>query len=325
MKRGKKILSFLLKLCIGAAGVYIIYRRLKNELGWEQISLLKNALLQPSSLLLLVISLFLVPLNWGLESRKWQLITKSIESISFKTAIRSVFSGVCLGNFAPGRATEFLGKILFFSDENKGKISVLHFVNGMIQLGITLLVGVLALLLKLETFSKEYFWLFYLLLTSALVLLGVFMFSVLRVNLFLNLVSKLLSRKSQTETIRVVFPKSLWLKLLLLSLLRYLTFSLQFFLLLTIFSPSVQPSALLPGIALYFMMTSLLPMISVLEAAIRAAIALIVLGDTGLSSTLLALATVMLWLFNIVLPSLIGYLVLLRLKFDFKLIYKRNK
>lgn len=66
-------------------------------------------------------------------------------------------------------------------------------------------------------------------------------------------------------------------------------------------------------------------MISVLEAAIRAAIALIVLGDTGLSSTLLALATVMLWLFNIVLPSLIGYLVLLRLKFDFKLIYKRNK
>lgn len=325
MKRGKKILSFLLKLSIGAAGVYIIYRRLKNELGWEQISLLKNALLQPSSLLLLVISLFLIPLNWGLESRKWQLITKSIESISFKTAIRSVFSGVCLGNFAPGRATEFLGKILFFSDENKGKISVLHFVNGMIQLGITLLVGVLALLLKLETFSKEYLWLFYLLLTSALVLLGVFMFSVLRVNLFLNLVSKLLSRKSQTETIRVVFPKSLWLKLLLLSLLRYLTFSLQFFLLLTIFSPSVQPSALLPGIALYFMMTSLLPMISVLEAAIRAAIALIVLGDTGLSSTLLALATVMLWLFNIVLPSLIGYLVLLRLKFDFKLIYKRNK
>lgn len=325
MKRSKKILSFLLKLSIGAAGVYIIYQRLKNELGWEQISLLKNAFLQSTSLLLLVISFLLIPLNWGIESRKWQLITKTIESISFKTALRSVFSGVCLGNFAPGRATEFLGKILFFSDENKGKISVLHFVNGMIQLGITLLVGVLALLLKLDTFSKEYFWLFYLLLTSALVLLAVFMFSVLRVNLFLNLVSKLLSRKSQTEPISVVFPKQLWLNLLLLSLLRYLTFSLQFFLLLKVFSPAVQPATLLPGIALYFMMTSLLPMISVLEAAIRAAIALIVLGDTGLSSTLLALATVMLWLFNIVLPSLIGYLVLLRLKFDFKLIYKRNK
>lgn len=325
MKRGKKILSFLLKLSIGIAGVYIIYQRLKNEMGWEQVSILKNAFLQPASLLLLVISFLLIPLNWGIESRKWQLITKTIESINFKTAMRSVYSGVCLGNFAPGRATEFLGKILFFSDENKGKISVLHFVNGMIQLGITLIVGVLALLLKLDTFSKEYFWLFYLLLTTALVLLGVFMFSVLRVNLFLNLVSKLMSRKSQTEPINMVFPKQLWLNLLLLSLLRYLTFSLQFFLLLKVFSPSIQPTALLPGIALYFMMTSLLPMISVLEAAIRAAIALLVLGDTGLSSTLLALATVMLWLFNIVLPSLIGYLVLLRLKFDFKLIYKRNR
>lgn len=324
MKRSKKILSLLLKLSIGLAGVYIIYQRLHDELGGEEVSLLKNVLLQAPSLLILFIGLILIPVNWGIESRKWQLITHGIEPISFQTAMRSVYSGVCLGNFAPGRATEFLGKILFFSDENKGKISVLHFVNGMIQLGITLLVGVIALLVKLDSFSDEYNWLFYLLLFSSLVLIGLFVFSVFRVNYFLHLVSKFVSKKNPSDTTNVSFPKKLWLKLFFLSVLRYLCFSLQFYLLLNLFSESLSPFVLLPGIALYFMLTSLLPMISLLEAAIRAAIALIVLGDTGLSSSLLALATVMLWLFNIVLPSIVGYLVLLGIKFDFKLIYKRN-
>ncbi len=324
MKRGKKILSLLLKLGIGIAGVYIIYRRLKTDFGWEQVHLLQNTLFELPSLVLLVFCVLLIPVNWGLESRKWQLITGTIEPVSFNTAMRSVYSGVCLGNFAPGRATEFLGKILFFSDKNKGKISVLHFVNGMIQLGITLLVGVLALLIKLDSFSETYSWMLYLLFGLAIMLIGFFVFSVLRVNLFLNLVSKLLSRKRSSASISVVFPKQLWFKLLFLSIGRYLTFCLQFFILLKVFSPAIHPSQLLPGIALYFMITSLLPMVSVLEAAIRAAIALIVLGDTGLNSTLLALATVMLWLLNIVLPSVVGYLVLWRLRFDFKLIYKSN-
>jgi Lysylphosphatidylglycerol synthase TM region len=324
LKRGKKILSLLLKITIGFVGVYIIYQRLKNEFGWEQIHLLKNALVKTPSLVQLVFCLILIPINWGIESRKWQLITKGIETISLRTAMRSVYSGVCLGNFAPGRATEFLGKILFFSDENKGKISVLHFVNGMIQLGITLLVGIFALVLKLDTFSEAYTWLFYLMFSAGVVLIILFVFAVLRVNFFLNLIAKVLSRKSQTANSTVTFSKRLWLNLFFLSLLRYLTFTLQFYLLLHVFSPSAEAVHLVPGIALYFMMTSLLPMISVLEAAIRAAIALIVLADSGLSPTLLALATVLLWLLNIILPSIIGYLVLLRMKFDFKLIYKRN-
>ena len=324
MKRGKKILSILLKITIGIAGVYIIYQRLKNEFGWEQINLLKTTIRNVPSIVQLLFCLILIPINWGIESRKWQLITKGIEKISYRTAMRSVYSGVCLGNFAPGRATEFLGKILFFSDENKGKISVLHFVNGMIQLGITLLAGIFALILKLDTFSENFAWLFYLLFSSGAALILLFIFALLRVNFFLDFVSKVLSRGSAPEKINVVFPKQLWLYLFLLSILRYLTFSLQFYLLLNALAPSVTLTLLLPGIALYFMITSLLPMISVLEAAIRAAIALIVLADSGLNPTLLALATVLLWLFSIVLPSSAGYLVLLRMKFDFKLIYKRN-
>jgi hypothetical protein len=324
LNRGKKILSLLFKLGIGFGCTYIIYGRIKNEFGWEQVTLIKNALAFTPSLTYVLISLLLIPMNWGIESRKWQLITKRIEPVNYTTALKSVYSGICLGNFAPGRATEFLGKILFFSDENKGKISVLHFVNGMIQLGITLIAGLLALILKLEAFSKEYTWLIYLLFCFGGFLVILFIVVIYRVNYFLHLISKFLSKKVNVELSSITFPTSLWLQLFSLSIIRYLTFCTQFYLLLTALAPQSEIGFLLPGIALYFIITSLLPMVSFLEAAIRAAIAMVVLADSGLSSTSLAVATVLLWLFNIVVPSTIGYLVLLRMKFDFKLIYKKK-
>src|SRR5688572_30961137 len=89
-------------------------------------------------MLAFMLAILLIPVNWGIEAYKWKLITAPIQWVSYKTATKSVYSGVCLGNLAPGRATEFLAKIIFFKIENRPKISVLHFVGGMFQLSITI-------------------------------------------------------------------------------------------------------------------------------------------------------------------------------------------
>jgi len=68
---------------------------------------------------------------------------------------------------------------------------------------------------------------------------------------------------------------------------------------------------------LYFLITTTIPMISVIEPAIRAAVALVVFSDTGLSNTAMALASVSVWLFNIIIPSIAGYIFLLEQNFDF--------
>jgi hypothetical protein len=59
-------------------------------------------------------------------------------------------------------------------------------------------------------------------------------------------------------------------------------------------------------------------MISILEAAIRAAVALVVFKDTGVSNTALALSSVTVWIINIIIPSIAGYFILLKQNFDFK-------
>lgn len=320
MKVQKKILSILLKAALGLGCLLIVYFKLSGEFHAGNFQLLQSTLVSLKSMIHFLVCLLCIPLNWGLESYKWQLITAPVERITFQTASKSIYSGICVGNFAPGRATEFLGKIFFFSDANKPKITVLHFVNGMIQLSITLLSGLAALLLTLQHFNDTYPWLGQLFLIVSIALLCLFAFAIFRINKLLHFITRFISKKNIGQQLEYSFSKKLLFILFLLSICRYIVFSTQFFLLLHLFNPKLDFIHFLPGIALYFFITSTVPMISFLEAAIRATIALLVFKNSGLPPAAVALSTVLLWFMNIVLPSIAGYFVLLRQKFDFKFI-----
>ena len=60
-------------------------------------------------------------------------------------------------------------------------------------------------------------------------------------------------------------------------------------------------------------------MISFIEAAIRAAVALIVFKNCGISNAALALASILIWILNIVVPSIVGYFILIKQNFNFKI------
>jgi hypothetical protein len=260
----------------------------------------------------------LIPLNWGLEAYKWKLITAPIQWVSFRTASKSVYSGVFLGNLAPGRATEFLARIIFFKTENRSKITVLHFVGGMFQLSVTIVFGFVALLYKLQDFSGETYWMPYAVSVIGVVLLILLLLSIYKINTILNYISKKVSKDQEVLDFDYKFKPAALLQLFGFSLIRYSVFFLQFFLLLYLFDRHVG-TGIFPAIALYFLITTTIPMISILEAAIRAAVALIVFKNTGVANAPLALSSIMIWLLNIILPSILGYYFLLRQNFNFKI------
>jgi hypothetical protein len=96
-------------------------------------------------------------------------------------------------------------------------------------------------------------------------------------------------------------------------------FYAQFAMLLYVFYPFSISGELLSEIALYFLVTTTIPMISVLEAAIRAAVALVVFRNSGIDDATLAITSILIWLLNIIIPSVAGYYILLRQNFNFKL------
>jgi hypothetical protein len=314
----KNIITWLVKILIGLGSFAIIYWRLKDSFTPENLEALSNSFSGSFSYCLIIISVLLIPVNWGIESYKWKLITRSVETISFKTAMKSVYAGVCVGNLAPGRATEFLAKILFFKQENRPTIALLHFANGMFQLSVTIIAGIIGLLLKCDSacgFSSNQFTLMIIL---CVLLLGVFALFIFKFELFQKFLMKILKRHVTENTIPFSFSKKLSLTLFAFSILRYVVFTTQFILAFKFFYNGFgSESMALASVFVYFLFTTALPMISVVEPAIRTAIALIVFKGAGYPEISVAITAVFLWLINIAVPSIIGYIIILKEKFEF--------
>jgi hypothetical protein len=309
----KKIIIFFLKLGIGIVSFWIIYSRL------IQIPHLKEQVIlifqSPAMYLVMTGALLLMPVNWGIESFKWKLITSNTQKISFKTALKSIFSGICVGNIAPGRAMEFLAKIYFFTPENRPDATVLHFVNGMFQMLITVTVGLIAVSFKLQRTETESNFIYYIIIGGILLVIF-FCWAILNVSVIQQKLKHFRWFKVK-ETSKLDFSKSLILRLVSLSLIRYLVFTSQFFLIFNSLSPQINVLETVASIAAYFMLTSLVPMVSFIEPAIRAAIALFVF-HSGESTVLIVLSSTFVWIINVVIPSIIGYIIILKEKIDFR-------
>lgn len=127
---------------------------------------------------------------------------------------------------------------------------------------------------------------------------------------------KIIKSDSELKSVRISFNKAL--KLLCLSVIRYAAFFAQFAIMLLLFSELNFSFHVASGVFLYFLFTTIIPMFSVIEAAVRTAIVLLVFVNALENSTVLVFCALMIWIINIVIPSIIGYFILLNEKLTLK-------
>jgi MFS family permease len=84
--------------------------------------------------------------NWSLETFKWQYLLKKLEPMKFRTALKSVLSGVAVSQLLPYRTGEYLGRLAYVSDRNKINAGILSVAGSFSQLLITLIFGIFAFL-----------------------------------------------------------------------------------------------------------------------------------------------------------------------------------
>jgi hypothetical protein len=308
--RDKLIWAF--KIAIGVLCISLIGRKLGNSYSSENVGALLS-IFAPQNLSLLLLSFVLLFVNWGLEVRKWSLITGETEKISFGKAWQSVWTGVCIGNLTPGRLGEFAGRILFFSPAVRARIATSHFVCGITQLVITVVIGCLGLVFFSSGLS-QLTW--FIALTTEMILLAALTIVLLRLNPVVNwIINRGWLKKFDFEGLSYTRP--LLLKLIGLSLVRYLVFSFQFFLLLRACGIEGDIIHLGAAISIMYLLLSTIPMISMVEVAVRAYVAVLLFGMFHPNDWQLTAASTLLWLINIVVPSLIGYIFILKNNFTF--------
>lgn len=258
--------------------------------------------------------ILLIFINWGFEALKWQILAKKIEVISFSKAYQSVLVGLSLGFITPANVGDFTGKIWYLKSKNKSETVGTILLGNGIQFYVSLIFGVISYIIIWQKSISVFDHIIFGLLIFALVL-GILVY-VKRFKLidFLQKKSWLKNYKNHLNAF-VLFNLKEISTLFLWSILRYLTFSLQFVLMLWLFEVKINLIYLWAISCLVFLFKTIIPAINFMsDLGVREYTAMYFFSLFSVNITSVISATFCLWLLNILLPVSVGGLLILGTK-----------
>jgi len=269
---------------------FALEKFLANE---EAVDLLIFSWRQNLTMLLLV--LLLIPLNWFLETAKWKQLVSVSEKITWGQACSAVLAGLAIGSATPNRIGEFAGRVFQMKSTPVRDGIAFTLVSSAMQVAVTILFGVFGFLMtdpgKYFHSNKLIVW------TILVVVLGGA--AILYVRMAKGKVAKYL------EAIRNIKPLVL-ITVFALSTLRYLVYSVQFFIMLRLAGIDSGATELFSAIAVNYLVVTIIPSVMFSEIIVRGTVATAVIGGLCGAPRIVALAAVVLWMLNVALPATIG-------------------
>lgn len=263
-------------------------------------------------------------LNWGLEARKWQMLVKPLQKISFLRAFSAVLSGVSFSINTPNRIGEYGGRVLYLKN-NRSKLKAIAatMVGSLSQLIVTIIFGLIGLMYYISKFTlvkgddhfASGFWEKILLgvLTVICVLIILLYF---RLQIIVAIFEKIPFLRKARVFIQIIVRYSAGdlERLLLLSACRYMVFSAQYLILLDSLGVEMHWwQGFLMNAVIYLVM-AIVPTIAIAELGLRGKVSLYFMGLLSANSPAIIAATVGIWCINLLLPAILGSVLLLGIK-----------
>lgn len=300
-----------------------IYHQLQRQPNWKESFLHIQQELSGTGIWKLWLAIVLMLANWGIEARKWQLVIRRIQPISFMQSWKAIFTGTTMAFFTPNRIGEYVGRILYIEDNKRIQAISLTIVCSIAQLLVTLIAGLGALVYMKKVMAQQQpddtsglFWLNTLLYMAAL---GTLFLTLLyfRLAWLVKWIEKIPKIERFVRYIRVLdsFNATILLRILSLSVARYLVFIGQYYLLFAVFEVSLTPAQVFASIGVVFLVLAVVPTIAVItELGVRwkASIEVVQFFSTNTWGVLATSLSV--WIINLVIPALIGSLLILGIR-----------
>lgn len=332
-KNIKIILNYVVGPFLFCLLAYSIYHQIQRQPNWKDSFLQIIRAFDSTDIWKLMAVCFFMLLNWGLEARKWQLVIRRIQPISWIQALKAIFTGTTLAFFTPNRMGEYIGRVLYIEEGKRIKAVSLTIVCSMAQLLVTIVLGIAGvifirqeLLVREGAGSSVIFWMNLVLYISIPVALILTLFY-FKLSLVVRWVEKIPFIEKFTNYIRVLdnFEASTLLSILSLSVLRYGVFVIQYYWLFDVFKVELNEWQVFWSVSVVFLVLAIVPSIALLtELGVRwqTSIEVIRLFSTnvvGILATSLAI-----WMINLVIPALVGSLLILNIRL-FNLKKNRNE
>jgi len=301
---------------------YSIYNQVKHQPDLKTSWIKIRQSLQSAEIWDLVIVIFLMIINWSIEAWKWKISIQNVQPMSFSRSFRAVLSGVSFSVSTPNRMGEYLGRILYMEEGNRLRVISLTIVSSMSQLITTLLAGSVGLFFirkNIDTGNSieglDSFWL-QVLQYGVIIVLVILTGFYFRLSLIINVADKLRNNSRYAWLIGSLkdIDATLLLKLLSLSAIRYIVFVVQYFLLFRLFEADMEWWQCFWAVSVIFLVLAIIPTFAIAELGLRGKVSLKLIGLFSTNSLGISLATVTIWIINLVLPAIAGSLLILSVK-----------
>jgi hypothetical protein len=306
------LLEWSLKLTIFAFLFAAIYKQvfLNKDIG-ATTAALKLAIKENKGTLLLV--LLLMPINWLLETFKWQLLIKKVEVLSLPKAFAAILAGVTFTMFTPNRMGEYGGRFLFLKEPMKAKALQATVLGSLAQIICTIIFGMLAITYMVMAMGEG-------MILPALTLFAIIFTAFVLLFFYFrsNTIYTLLPDKGWIGKMRAKlalleqFEQGILSGVLLLAGVRYVVYALQYLLLLSVLSSVTFLSMKgLAQVSLAFLLQTAIPTIALFDMGIRGNVALFLFKNTQVNAAGIVAAAFSLWFINLLIPAVMGYAIIL--------------
>lgn len=287
--------------------IFFIYDKiLENQIRISNISI-SLANLTVSSWIGLILVAFLMPINWFIEAIKWKFLLKPILNISASKSLEAILSGLTFGFVSPRSIGDYFGRAIFVNRSDRINAIFPTIIGRMSQLVPTLVGGSLGAIFLLGKITQVTWISLWGLLLLISVLIIFIIFSAERKYIKVNLFRQGMMNYNFIDYLKVLFY----------SFLRYAVFSFQFLLVLKIFGAEGSLLLLFAGITWIFLAKSIMPSFNFLsDLGIREFSAILFFEAFDLPLEPVLIGSIIIWLINILFPSIIGLFAICKSKFD---------
>ncbi|WP_222933170.1 lysylphosphatidylglycerol synthase domain-containing protein [Fulvivirga aurantia] len=296
------------KLGVVIGILLFVFFKLKDEDNFnEKVLAAFEEAFENSNYLYFISVIFLMPFNWLLEAKKWQVLVRPITRLHMMGALKGVLAGLSVGFITPHGIGTYIGRVLLITSAERSKLVGSVLLGRLLQMSATLIFGSLGVYVLLGSSFLS----MYLILLSSLLITGIALLK-LKFKTGWKWLNKLIYYIDIISTYKVKD----FLNVFSLSIVRYLVFTLQFFLVLSMF---VELDALikLAGVTWIFLAKSILPTFNFLsDLGVREVSAIYYFDNFQVPLIPVLAASLLLWLINILLPTLIGTPLVMKLKVD---------
>ncbi len=301
---------------------YLFYTFKKEETLYTEVAGILGTATWQSPSWEIWLCIVLMPINWSLEGFKWKLLASKIETISFSTALKGTLAGLGLGFITPHAIGDYVARIYFLNLKHKTEALGAVLLSRISMFFVSIFYGILAfyILTEFKAFKTSLFFdekiMLFILACSILLFI-----ILLHFNIFERINYKQLGQKWIIwfwNSLKIITQYSLsdLSVCLLLSFLRYTIFTFQYLLLLQFLGIDIYNILIVSAVWMIFFTKTVFPNFNILnDLGIREVASVYFLSELGVPSSTAIVASLSLWVINILIPTISGVFVLIGTKY----------